>query len=120
MLGEDPTFGINESLVHQRKKKSIHLNQANTKFCLSLHYNADNNYLFVNEKEIFKFKADNKNVNFPTKFCLGSISSGFRAIESGDVSLNGNVYYFLVDYRSVEKTDILNTHKYLMIKNNIK
>ena len=41
---------------------------------MSLHYNADNNYLLVNGKEIFKFKADNKNVNFPTQFCLGSIS----------------------------------------------
>ena len=25
----------------------------------------------------FKFKADNKNVNFTTQFCLGSIFSGF-------------------------------------------
>ena len=32
---------------------------------LSLQYNADNSYLFVNGGEIFKFKADNKNVNFP-------------------------------------------------------
>ena len=38
--------------------------------------------VFVNGKEIFKFKADNKIVNFPTKFCLGSISSGFSATES--------------------------------------
>ena len=26
--------------------------------CLSLHYNADNSYLFVNGKEIFELKAD--------------------------------------------------------------
>ena len=32
-------------------------------------------YLFVNGKKIFKFTADNKNVNFPPQFCLGSISS---------------------------------------------
>ena len=51
-------------------------------------------YLFVNEKEIFKFKANNKNVNFPTQFCLGSISNGFSALESREVSLNGNVYDF--------------------------
>ena len=35
-----------------------------------MHYNADNSYLFVNGKEIFKFKADNKNVNFQTQFSL--------------------------------------------------
>ena len=33
---------------------------------------------FVNRKGIFKFKADNENVNFITQFCLGSISNGFR------------------------------------------
>ena len=26
-------------------------------FCLSLHYNGDNSYLFVNGKEIINFKA---------------------------------------------------------------
>ena len=30
---------------------------------MSLYYNADNSYLFVNGRKIFKFKADNKNVN---------------------------------------------------------
>ena len=28
--------------------------------------NVDNSYLFVNEKEIFKFKANNEKVNFLT------------------------------------------------------
>ena len=64
---------------------------------MGLHYNTDNSYLFVSGKEISKFKADNKNVNFPTQFCLGSISDGFSNIESRDVSLNENVYDFSVD-----------------------
>ena len=98
-----------ENLVQQRK----HL-------VLSLHYNDDNSYLFVNGKEIIKFKADSKNVNFPTRFCLGSISDGFSATESREVSLNGNVYDFSVDYNSIDKSDILNIHKNLMSKNNIK
>ena len=87
---------------------------------MSLHYNDDNSYLFVNGKEIIKFKADNKNVKFLTQFCLGSISDGFSATESREVSLNGNVYDFSVDYNSIDKSDILNIHKYLMNKNNIK
>ena len=77
-----------------------------------MHYNGDNGYLFVNGKEIFKFKAENKNVNFPTQFCL--------ATESREVSLNGNVYNFSVDYNSGDKSDVLNIHEYLMTKNNIK
>ena len=94
--------------------------KANTRLCLSLHYNADNSYLFVNGKEILKFKANNRNVNFPTQFCLGNISNGFSITESREVSLNGNVYDFSVDYNSIDKFDILNIHKYLMTKNNIK
>ena len=66
-----------EALVHQKKSLSINFRKAKTKYCLSLHYNGDNSYLFVNEKEIYKFKASNKNVNFTTQFCLGSISNKF-------------------------------------------
>ena len=36
------------------------------------------------------------------------------------VSFNENVYDFSVDYNSIDKSDILNIHKYLMTKNNIK
>ena len=78
-----------EALVHQKKRFSINFNKANTKSCLSLHYNSDNSYLFMNGKEILKFKTKNKNVNFPTQFCLGSISNGFSANQFREVSLNG-------------------------------
>ena len=37
---------------------------------LSLHYNSDNSYLFVNEQEIYTFKASDENANFPSQFCL--------------------------------------------------
>ena len=73
-----------------------------------LHYNADNSYLFVNGKKTIKFKADKKNVNFPTEFCLGSISDGFNATDSREVNLNGNVYDFSADYNSIHRSDILN------------
>ena len=77
-----------------------------------MRHNAGNSYLFV--------KADNKNVNFSTQFCFRSISNGFNATESREVSLNGNVYDFSVDCNSIDKSEILNIHKYLMIKNNLK
>ena len=57
-----PTYDINGSFASPEKKFNINFTKVNTKFCLSLHYNADNSYLFVNRKEIFKFKTDNKNV----------------------------------------------------------
>ena len=120
ILGEDPTYGINGGFGSPEKKFGINFTKANTTFCLSLHYNADNGYLFVNGKKIFKFKADNKNVNFPTQFCLGSISNGFSATESREVSSKGNVYNVSVDYNSTDESDILNIYKYLITKNNIK
>ena len=108
-----------EALGHQRKI-NINFTKANTKFWLSLHYNNDNSYLFVNGQGIIKFKADNNNVNFRTQFYLESTSNEFSASEPREVSLNGNVFDFSVDYNSIDKSDILNIHKYFINKNNIK
>ena len=76
--------------------------------------------MFVIGNEILKFKSDNKNINFPTQFCLESIANGFSAPESREVSLNGNVYDFSVNYNSFDKFDLLNIHKQLTAKNYIK
>ena len=70
------------------------------------------------ERKYLNFKPTIKNVNFPTQFCLGSISNGFSGAESREVSLNGDD--FSVDCNSIDKSDILNIHKYLRTKNNIK
>ena len=72
MLGEGPPDDINGTVGTAKKKFSINYSRAKTKFWLSLHYNGGNSYLFVNGKEIFKFKANNKNVNFPIQFCLAA------------------------------------------------
>ena len=100
------------------KKFDINFSKAITKFCLSLHYNGDNSYLFFNGKEICKFKADNKNVKFPKQFFLGSISNKFGDIDSGETDSSGNVYNFSAGYNGIHKSDILNSHKYLMYKSN--
>ena len=42
-------------------------------FCLSLHYNGANSYLFLNGKEIHKFKAKDSEI-VATSLCLGNIS----------------------------------------------
>ena len=36
---------------------SLNFSAENKIFCLRLHYNGDNSYLFVNGKEVTKFKA---------------------------------------------------------------
>ena len=80
---------------------------------MSLHYNGNNSYLFVNGKGIYNFKAGNKATNFPTQFCLGSISNKFN-VDAEEVSLKRNVYDFSIDYNAIDKDDILDIHKYLM------
>ena len=69
---------------------------------------------------ILKVKADNKNVNFSTQFCLGGTSNRFSATQSREVSLNGNVYDFSVDYNSIDEYEVLNIYKFTMVKINIK
>ena len=102
------------------RKFNINFIKASTKCCISLRYNVDNSDLLVNGKGIFRFKTDNKNINFPNKFCLGSTFNGFSATESREVSLNRNVYDFSVSYNSIDKSKILKIHKYLMAMNNIR
>ena len=57
---------------------SINFTVTKKKFCLSLHYNGANSYLFVNGTEIYKFKAkDSETVATP--LCLGNISKDWSA-----------------------------------------
>ena len=56
ILGEVPTQGL-EHTLNEGKIDSISFINDQTKFCLSLHYNGANSYLFVNGKKIHKFKA---------------------------------------------------------------
>ena len=103
-----------------RKKELIFiLLDQRQSFCSSLHYNADNSYLFVNGKEIYKFKVSNKNNNFPSQYCLGRISNEFDSDYLNEVSFKRNVHDFSVDYSAVHKSNILIIHKYLIIKNSI-
>ena len=72
MLGIGQTQGLEHTLT-PKKMCTINFTEKNKKFCLSLHYNEANSYLFVNATEIYKFKVkDSKIVARP--LCLGNIS----------------------------------------------
>ena len=58
---------------YAEKLYSINFNKTNTKFCLSFHYHGANSYLFVNDTEIIKFKAQDSNI-VTNPLCLGNIS----------------------------------------------
>ena len=55
---------------------SINFTVTKKLFCLSLHYNGANSYLFINKTEIYKFKAkDPEIVASPLR--LGNISNNW-------------------------------------------
>ena len=55
---------------------SINFTITKKKFCLSLHYNGANSYLFVNGKEIVEFKAKDSEI-VASPICLGNISKNW-------------------------------------------
>ena len=97
---------------------SINFTVTKKKFCLSLHYNGANSYLFVNGTEIYKFKAKDSEI-IAAPLCLGNISKGQFVDNMKKTGFNGYVYDFSVDYDAISVDDILYIHKYFMKKNNM-
>ena len=97
----------------------ISFTENNKKFCLSLHYNGADSYLFVNGTEIYKFKAKDSEI-VATPLCLGNISKDFSVDNKKRSGLNGYDYNFSVDYDAIAVDVILDIHKFLMEKNNMK
>ena len=52
---------------------SINFTVTKKKFCVTLHYNRANSYLFLNSTEIYKFKAKDSEI-VAAPLCLGNIS----------------------------------------------
>ena len=88
------------------------------KFCLNLHYNGANSYLFVNGTEIVKLKAKDSEI-VPSPSCFGNISKDWLIHNMKKTGFNGYVYDFSVDYNVTDVDDLKYIHKYLMKKNDI-
>ena len=76
LLGKDFVQGTNGTTIYAKKLHSINFAENNKKFCLSLHCNGANSYLFVNGTEIHKFKAKGSEI-VASPLCLGNISKDF-------------------------------------------
>ena len=59
VLGKDFVQGINGTTLHAEKMYKTDFTEQNKKFVLSLHYNSDNSYLFVNGVQQLKLKTKN-------------------------------------------------------------
>ena len=111
IVGKGPTQGLDGSILTAQKLYSINFTENNKKFCLCLHCNEANSYLFVNGTEIYKFKAKDSEI-LATPLCLGNISKDFSVDNMKKTGLNGYVCDFSVDYDAIAVYDILGIHKY--------
>ena len=117
VLGKGPTQGLEHTLTAE-KMYSINFTVTKKKFCLSLHYNWANSYLFVNGTETYKFKAKDYQI-VATPLCLGNISKEWSVDNIKKTGFTGYIYHFSVDYDAIAADDIEDIRKYLMKKNNI-
>ena len=117
VIGKGPIEVLEHTLTAE-KMYSINFTVTKNKFCLSLHYNAANSYLFVNGTEIYKSKAKDSEI-LASPLCLGNISKDWSTDNMKKTGFNGYVYDFSVDYDATDVDDIKDIHKYLMKKNNI-
>ena len=115
ILGKGPTQGLGKHSLTAEKMYSVNLTDHRVKYCLSLHYNGANSYLFVNGTEIIKFKAKDSNIA-ATPLCLGNIPKDWSIDNMKDTWLNGYVYDFSVDDDATAVDGIKDIHKYLRRK----
>ena len=117
ILDHGLTQEVNNTTIYAEKIYSPNFGAENKIFCLSLHYNGDNSYLFANGKEVTKFKARKSEIK-ANQLTLRSISTSANLSSSGieDSKLYGNVYDFNVDYSAISNDKILDINPYLMKK----
>ena len=115
VIGKRSTQGLEHTLAAE-KIYSINFIITKKKFCLSVHYNGANSYLFVNGKEIVKFKAKDSEI-VASPICLGNISKDWSVDNMKKTRFTGYVYDFSVGYDAIGVNDIKDIHKYLMKKN---
>ena len=97
ILGKYSTQGSNYTALTAEAVHSINFTKQGKKFCLSLCYNENNSYLFVEGVKMFQFKAkDSEFVNYATR--LGNNSKYFSVGDMMQTGLNGYAYDFLVGF----------------------
>ena len=115
ILGLGPTQGLGENSLTSEKMYSINFRVTKNKFCLSLHYNGANSYLFVNGTEIYKFKTkDSEIVTRP--LCLINISKDWSVDNMKKTGFTSYACDFSADYNAIAVDDIKDIHNYLIKK----
>ena len=119
VMGELFIQGINNTTIYAEKKFYRNFTDPGKKFILSLHYNGDDSYLFLNGRQELKFKCKTDQL-VKEKLCIGNLSDQWTTSESEKTGLYGNIYDFVVDYEQILGVKaIYDMHRYLITKHNI-
>ena len=119
LMGTGLTQGIHDTTLYAEKSFYRNFTGPGKKFMLSLHYNGDDSYLFVNGRQELKFKCKTDQL-VKEKLCIGNLSDQWTMSESEKTGLYGNIYDFVVDYEQIVGVKAFyDMHRYLMAKHNI-
>ena len=96
VMGKDYIQKINDTKVYAEKMYYRNFTDPGKKFVLSLHYNDNNSYLYVNGNQELKFKPKIDQL-VKEKLCLGNLSDQWTTSESEKTGLYGKIYDFVAD-----------------------
>ena len=81
LMGTGLTQGINDTTIYAENNFYRNFTDSGKKFMLSLHYNGDVSYLFVNGRQELKFKGQTDQL-VEEKLCIGNLSDQWTTSES--------------------------------------
>ena len=81
VMGKDYVQKINDTTIYVEKMYYRNFTDPGKKFVLSLHYNGNNSYLFVNGRQELKFKAKTDQL-VKEILCIGNLSDQWTTSES--------------------------------------
>ena len=120
ILGKGQPQGLDNTTLTAEAEYSINFSRSQKKKnCLSLYYNGNNSFLFMNSTKIHQFKAKDFEIK-RYHLCLGIISKYFSVDNMKKTGLNRYAYDFSVSYNIIDTSNSINIHKYLMKKHDIK
>ena len=86
VIGEGLIQGIHDTTLYAEKNYWRNFTNPGKKYIISLHYNGDDSYLFVNGRQELKFKAKTDQL-VKENLCIGNLSDQSTASESEKTGL---------------------------------
>ena len=119
ILDKGTTQGLDDATLTSEVQYYINFTKQGKKFCLNLYYSGSNSCLFANGIKIYQFKSKESEL-FDYLVRLENISKEFSVADMKQTGLNEYEYDSLVGFKIIDVDDILDIHKYLMKRNDIK